>query len=102
MRSDTKTIIGTLEILAHDIQTDDGVANSCLMEAAQRLRELSEWRPIDEKTTKLPENMFFLVATKDRNVLHTKEFATLPAKEAFELLRNCTHWMPLPDAPEVV
>ena len=40
MNSETKTIIGALQILARDIQTDDGVANACLIEAADRLREL--------------------------------------------------------------
>ena len=40
MRSKTETIISALQILARDIQTDDGVANACLDEAASRLEHL--------------------------------------------------------------
>jgi len=41
MKSTTKTIIASLEILAEEIQTEDGIINTCLLEAAERLRELS-------------------------------------------------------------
>lgn len=40
MRSKTETIISALRILVRDIQTDDGVVNACLDEAASRLEEL--------------------------------------------------------------
>lgn len=40
MRTDDEILIKALEILSNDIQTDDGVANACIAEAAQRLREL--------------------------------------------------------------
>jgi hypothetical protein len=40
MRSTTSTIIEALHILSHDIQSDDGVANACIAEAAGRLTEL--------------------------------------------------------------
>ncbi len=40
MRSDTTTIIGAMRILAEDIQSDDGVANAAIYEAAERLEEL--------------------------------------------------------------
>lgn len=42
MKSSTETIISALQILASEMQTEDGVINSCLLEAADRLRELSE------------------------------------------------------------
>lgn len=42
MKSSTETLITALEKLSEDIQTDDGVVNACLQEAAQRLRELHE------------------------------------------------------------
>ena len=42
MKSSTETLITALEKLSEDIQTDDGVVNACLQEAAQRLRELSK------------------------------------------------------------
>ena len=40
MKSDTSTIISALRILAVDIKSDDGVANACIFEAADRLEEL--------------------------------------------------------------
>lgn len=40
MKTDDEILIKALEILSSDIQSDDGVANACIAEAAQRLREL--------------------------------------------------------------
>lgn len=40
-RSSTATLHAALNILARDLQTDDGVANAAIAEAAQRLAELS-------------------------------------------------------------
>ena len=37
--TDTKTIIEALRILARDIQSDDGVANAAIAEAADRLEK---------------------------------------------------------------
>jgi hypothetical protein len=42
MKSDTQTLIGALRVLARDIETDDGVVNALLDEAAQRLEELDD------------------------------------------------------------
>jgi len=42
MKTNTKTLIKALRILAEDIQSDDGVANSCIAEAADRLEELEK------------------------------------------------------------
>jgi cell division protein FtsB len=39
MRSSTETLIKAMRILATDIQSDDGVANAAIAEAAQRLEE---------------------------------------------------------------
>jgi hypothetical protein len=40
MRSKTETIISALRVLAQDIQTQDGVANAAIAEAADRMEEL--------------------------------------------------------------
>ena len=40
MKSKTESLISALRVLARDIQTDDGVVNACLEEAAGRLEEL--------------------------------------------------------------
>ena len=47
MKTKTKTLIKALRILAKDIESDDGVANACVAEAADRLEEL------DNKVTEL-------------------------------------------------
>lgn len=46
MRTDTKTLIEAMRILSRDIQSDDGVANATIAEAADRLEELaaSSWQ----------------------------------------------------------
>jgi len=41
MKSTPKTLIDALRILARHIESDDGVANACIAEAADRLEELS-------------------------------------------------------------
>ncbi len=38
--TDTATLIAALRILAREIQSDDGVANSCIAEAADRIEQL--------------------------------------------------------------
>lgn len=40
MRTPTKTLIEALKILAQDIQSEDGVANAAIYEAANRMQEL--------------------------------------------------------------
>lgn len=42
MKTDDQTLIEALRILANDVQSDDGVANACIAEGANRLRELKE------------------------------------------------------------
>jgi hypothetical protein len=39
-RTPDEILIKALRILARDIQSDDGVANACIVEAAGRLQEL--------------------------------------------------------------
>jgi hypothetical protein len=40
MKTETKTLVAALRILARDIDSEDGIANSCIEEAANRLEEL--------------------------------------------------------------
>ncbi len=42
MRTSTETLIAAMRILSQDIQSDDGVANAVIAEAAQRLEEQQE------------------------------------------------------------
>ncbi len=39
MRRSTETLIAAMRILSQDIQSDDGVANAAVAEAAERLAE---------------------------------------------------------------
>ena len=39
MRTSTETLIAAMRILSQDIQSDDGVANAAVAEAAERLAE---------------------------------------------------------------
>jgi len=40
MKTDTQTLIAAMRLLAKDIETDDGVANAAIAEAADRLDEM--------------------------------------------------------------
>jgi len=42
VRTSTETLIKAMRILSSDIQSDDGVANAAIAEAAQRLAEQQE------------------------------------------------------------
>jgi hypothetical protein len=42
VRSSTEKLIKAMQILSSDIQSDDGVANAAIAEAAQRLEEQQE------------------------------------------------------------
>jgi cbb3-type cytochrome oxidase cytochrome c subunit len=42
MTTPTETLIKALRILASDIQSEDGVANAAILEAAQRMEEMNE------------------------------------------------------------
>ena len=43
-KTNTKTLIEAMRILARDIQSDDGVANGAISEAADRMEELQAQR----------------------------------------------------------
>ena len=43
-KTDTKTLLKAMRILARDIQSDDGVANGAISEAADRMEELQAER----------------------------------------------------------
>lgn len=40
MKTDTNTLIDALRILARDMQSEDGIANAAIAEAADRLEKL--------------------------------------------------------------
>ena len=60
MISQTETLVRSLRILSEDIETDDGVVNACLAEAADRLEELN--REVDRLRDIFRVNMLRHVA----------------------------------------
>ena len=40
MRTKTETLIAAMRILSHDIESNDGIANATIAEAADRIEEL--------------------------------------------------------------
>jgi len=116
MRSRTETIIGALRVLARDIETDDGVINACLHEAAERLQELSAWNHIDyaDPSTCPDENRPCIVAWElhpehpDRHAMHVfndvgdnmRLWQNAIADEVHDwdgTIENPTHWMYAPE-----
>lgn len=49
MRTETDVLIGALRILAEEIESEDGVANACIAEAADRLEECESILKVFEK-----------------------------------------------------
>ncbi len=100
MRTDTKTLAEALDILARDIHSDDGVANSALAEAAQRLRELDRQtlQPIDT----LPNNgvrVLFLKRTGQDTVMSAVGYRDAAGNlRGWIGKRQPTHWIPAPSA----
>jgi hypothetical protein len=60
MKSNTQTLIAALRVLARDIETDDGVVNAVLDEAAQRMEEL-DWNWLSASET-MPESCVAVLA----------------------------------------
>ena len=57
-KTNSKTLIKALRILSEDVQSDDGVANACIAEAANRIEELEA--KITELNVKLIKDTFRL------------------------------------------
>jgi hypothetical protein len=52
IRTDDATLVRALLVLSRDIHSDDGVANACIREAANRLEELTQWIPAEQRLPK--------------------------------------------------
>ena len=57
-KNNSKTLIKALRILSDDVQSDDGVANACIADAADRIEELEA--KITELNVKLIKDTFRL------------------------------------------
>jgi hypothetical protein len=58
MKTKSNTLIKALRILSEDVQSDDGVANACIAEAADRIEELEA--KVAELNQKLCKEIFRL------------------------------------------
>jgi hypothetical protein len=58
MKTKSNTLIKALRILSEDVQSDDGVANACIAEAANRIEELEA--KVSELNQKLCKEIFRL------------------------------------------
>ena len=75
MQSSTATLINSLQILAKDIQSEDGVANAAILEASQRMQEMLE----------LIDGCYYLVEIWDAGTSHLKDWKA----EWLEKARRC-------------
>ena len=104
-RTSDATLIAAMRILARDIKSQDGLANACIAEAADRMERLVEerrWVPVGER---LPEEGVFVLwhtrwnhwpitdGKRDGNTVDFGGDLNAP-------LEDVTHWMPLPPGPE--
>jgi len=100
-RTPDATLISAMRILARDIQSGDGCANACLLEASQRLEELVEerrWVPVGER---LPEVGSLVLGFINGEVMEATfvgggGLAWQTDRGGF----HATHWQPLPPGPE--
>jgi Protein of unknown function (DUF551) len=103
-RTTDATLIEAVRILARDIHSEDGCANACLLEAAQRLEELVEerrWVPVGER---LPQDNVAVLCCGDgvgaemvwrENGQWHLSWVGTPISDS-----TYTHWQPLPPGPE--
>ena len=61
MKTKSKTLVKALRILSEDVQSDDGVANACIAEAANRIEELE--LKVSELNQKLCKEIFRLIGS---------------------------------------
>ena len=112
-RTDDATLIAALRILAREIQSQDGLANACIAEAADRLAELVEERRWVSVAERLPEFGTDVLAMGGEGLFQARLVLWGESRrwEALVLdVHGCgccgggspsvTHWQPLPPAPE--
>ncbi len=74
MRSSTEKLIKAMRILSSDIQSDDGVANAAIAEAAQRLEEQQERIKRLEEALDTLVKMHRSFIGKDDGITHERSY----------------------------
>ena len=120
-RTSDATLIAALRILVRDIQSQDGAANACIAEAAERMEELVEerrWVPVGERLPEIDVPVWVRAVRRGDYGYTENEVCMTVAKlgrhyseptptwrETVPAARHSmgitvTHWMPLPPGPE--
>ena len=98
-RTTDATLIAALRILARDIQSEDGVANACLLEAAARLEELVEerrWISVGERLPEIEERVD--VAGQGRDFIAWRTPSDWRNEDEYGI--TVTHWRKRTPGPE--
>lgn len=97
MSTHDEIIIRSLYVLARDVLDDDGVANSLIRDAAQRLTQLTRWVSVAESLPELGEEVLVCDAEGNRDVawLHIDSGDW----HSWAHLDDIICWMPLPGKP---
>jgi hypothetical protein len=113
VKTSTETLIKAMRILSSDIQSDDGVANVAIAEAAQRLEEQKDrikrleealswrWRPIETA----PYNHTWVLGYDEKDgeigmIIFERGDESEPQWTDVVRTWSPTHWMPLPEPPK--
>ena len=113
MGTSTETLVSAMRALANDIQSEDGVANAAIQEAAQRLEEQQDhikrleaahswrWRPIETA----PHNHTWILGYDEKDgetgmIIFNRGDESEPHWTDGMREWSPTHWMPLPDEPK--
>lgn len=78
MKTDIKTLVSSLRILSRDIQSEDGVANAAIAEAADRLEELARDK----------HRVDGFVNWLDAEIKNHRSWSLYDARKQLEKLRN--------------
>lgn len=108
MKSSTKNLVLALEILAREIQSNQGIANACIAEAAQRLTQFV-WIPTTDHFPSNPsplnqESIPCLAIYKNTCLIlqwnpNVSVWDDEQGSDYFCLPLDVTHWINLPSPP---
>ncbi len=103
-RSSTETLIKALRILAHDLDTEDGVANTAISEAADRLEELHSSSLAAVKDTETEDDELNYTHRWDPIVIDRREFDdnAEPGPEAYMVNESYGKWVEYDVASAIV